>query len=195
MRVFFAVSLGKHCQRQIAQRTESLRQHYNSGELRFVPSQNYHITLAFLGDVDSDKLDLLDDVANKVASQHQQFTLRLQCADWFPGCRRPKALAVVPQECKSLLSLRNDLTDDLRLAGMVGGEQRFRPHITLARIKSRSIDWACKMPDVADIEEKVGCLSLLRSQLSAKGASYSVISQKTLCGEDVGDSSLESPLV
>ena len=100
---------------------------------RWVPMEQIHLTLAFLGEVDETTVERL---TGKLAKIHAPgFKLCLSGTGCFPNRHRPRVLWVGLEPEPRL----NDLVASVRSAVLACGipqeERPFSPHITLARLK------------------------------------------------------------
>lgn len=91
--------------------------------------QNYHITLAFLGDVNAGRLQSLQQSLSEVATL--PFTMSLSEVGFWPDSgtlwlgppQPPEDLTVLAAKCKQLANRE----------GIKVESRRYRPHLTLAR--------------------------------------------------------------
>ncbi len=186
IRAFFAIPLSGSIERQLITGVDSLRkmtEQFNDIEsIRWIPPKNYHITLAFLGNIQSRDVERLHELALEVIEETRQFSLgrnalrlngsiRFSPIDWFPSALNPRLLAVVAEPCDELTRLHMILCKALSREGFQLRKSEFKPHITLARVKnvekpvdlsSRSLSTDCNMEE----------LVLFSSQLSPKGSLY-----------------------
>lgn len=92
-------------------------------DLRWVPRQRWHLTLAFYGEIADDRVSGVADQAQRRAGHHGPIELRLAGSGHFS--RRALWLGV-DGEVAGLRSLATDLTFD---------RSPFRPHLTVARLR------------------------------------------------------------
>jgi RNA 2',3'-cyclic 3'-phosphodiesterase len=107
--------------------------------LRWVPPENYHITLAFLGDIDSSAISKLKNLSEPLSMQISPIPLQLNNSVWFPNVNKPKVLAVVPESADQLMTLQAKLFTQLKLSGYVESNHQYKPHVTLARVNRISL--------------------------------------------------------
>lgn len=90
---------------------------------------DWHVTLAFIGEFEERRIPELLEAASAVPVE--PFRLRFDRAEFWP---RPKvavlAAQAVPAELEALVTSLHAILMD---AGVLIDEQRFRPHITIAR--------------------------------------------------------------
>jgi 2'-5' RNA ligase len=108
---------------------------------RWTTSPSFHLTLAFLGDVrDRD----LNDVCNAVEAGAEscasdRFELGLEGLGAFPSAAKARVVwaGMTAPDLQSLLDLQQSIVRALAKAGYRPEDQRFHPHVTLGRIKSK----------------------------------------------------------
>ncbi len=164
-RVFFALSLP----RALGEALDRWRAPLPLQSGRWVPMANFHLTLAFLGEVDARQLDqLLDADMGRIPP----FNLQLGTLGYFA---KPKVLFVTPHatpaELTDLVAHCQSLQRRVR-AGRV--ESSFVPHVTLAReveppvppaVMPLDLDWRCTQ------------VELLRSVAQRDGVRYDALAQ------------------
>lgn len=101
---------------------------------RWIDTENYHITLRFIGDVDrhqaNDIAQALDRLTNSLA-----FSVKLNQLGVF-GSDKPRALYAGVEASDPLLRLQAAHERVLaRVAGLPPDGRKFVPHVTLARLK------------------------------------------------------------
>lgn len=99
---------------------------------RFIEPEDYHLTLRFIGDVDSRTADEVVAALDRVAQP--SFTLSLSGVGAF-GSKKPHSLyagVAAPQE---LYDLQSDIDRALRRIGLAADARRFTPHVTVARLR------------------------------------------------------------
>src|SRR5579871_2154924 len=138
MRLFLAAELPQGVRDELAQWT---REAVGRGsQPRRVEPESLHITLCFLGEQPSSAVTqiaaALDDSAELVGAVDE---LRLGAPVWLP-LRRPRVLAVeVGDPSGALRRLRDALAGELaRSLAWDPGHERFRPHVTVARMRPGS---------------------------------------------------------
>lgn len=101
---------------------------------RAVAPENWHVTLAFLGDQSEDVLEQLHERLSDLA--FPEFGLRVAGIDIFGG-RNPGLLFAGVERSDELIALRKKVRAAARSAGIDLPRERFRPHVTLARFRKR----------------------------------------------------------
>ena len=117
IRAFIALSIAETLERQLSLHAQSLALQLNREALRWVPSENYHITLAFLGDIKSQDLAKLETIMDAVASHHPITTLQIDDVQWFPSVHKPRLLVATVAANSALQKLQQALVNQLRQHG------------------------------------------------------------------------------
>jgi RNA 2',3'-cyclic 3'-phosphodiesterase len=91
VRLFAGIPLDDAARTLVAAAVAALRQ--DGVRARWVPPANWHVTLAFLGDVDDDRYAAVAAAFHLVVGQ-APLALNLSCVGAFPGNKRPRVLWV-----------------------------------------------------------------------------------------------------
>ncbi len=142
---------------------------------RWVDPENYHITLRFIGDIDS---RTADEVARALARvDRPRFDMALDGLDAMGG-RKPHAIVACVKGSPALKELQAEHERIIQRIGLEPERRRFRPHVTLARIRSSSeADAAAYLALRGDFRTApfpIGRFVLLSSRASKGGGPYLV---------------------
>lgn len=129
MRLFFGLSLSAAV-REEAERCARLLQEGVPG--RYADPDNYHITLAFLGDVPEERLDKACAVLERCVRAHPAPLITLDGVSHF-GREQNAILILRAKSDPPLDALHEALVSALREAGLPADDGPFSPHVTLAR--------------------------------------------------------------
>ena len=99
---------------------------------RWSPSENLHLTLRFIGDVDGAAADDVDGVLCGLSAHG--FDLTLKGAGEFGG-REGRSLWAGVAASEGLLRLVAKIESALQRMGLKAETRKFTPHVTLARLK------------------------------------------------------------
>ena len=176
MRTFIALELPELFEDEVTALARQLR---DAVDGRFMRRETYHVTLAFLGDVDEagvrDAMAALDEAcAGRAAVELAQDGLgtfgRPHDATLWLGLRP------VP----GLLTLATDVRAALDAHGVAYDRKAFRPHITLAR---RARMPQGELPALVFPEPgQATRVTLFKSELSSEGATYKALYTIELAG-------------
>jgi len=180
IRSFIAVNLDGDLKKKIAEETENLRK--IGGDIKWVPPENLHITLKFLGDTDEDLIPTVQERLSVISSSSAPFSLRLSGAGVFPDKRRPRVIWIDINNPGELIKLQGSVEVSMVSIGFVKEDRPFSAHLTLGRVKALKnlkslIDplEALRDRDFGNIE--VNSFSLMKSVLEPKGPEYTVIKE------------------
>lgn len=149
MRLFVAVAVPEEAADELEAAVAPHRPSWPG--LRWTGRDAWHLTLAFLGEVDESSLAKLAPRLQRAAARHPRLALSVAGAGAFPGANRARVLWTgVQGERRALAALAASVAAGSRRAGAPPAEEgrRFQPHLTLAR---------CRAP--ADMRVLVAALS------------------------------------
>ena len=109
---------------------------------RWLPPEQFHLTLRFIGEVDSGAFaDIVDDLS---AVACPPFSLSLGGVGYFPPRGEPRVLwagvDVRLGAVEELARLQSQIESRLRLLGIEPEGRKFAPHVTLARLKGTPVN-------------------------------------------------------
>src|SRR6267154_2624094 len=142
---------------------------------RWIDSENYHITLRFIGDID-------DRLAHEIALlldgvKRRSFDVRFGGLMSFGG-RKPRAIVVSVEPIQPLVELQAELERLMQRLGLEPEERKFTPHVTLARLRdstSRDVaDYLSTRGPVFDSSFRVSRFVLFSARASVGGGPYVV---------------------
>ena len=134
-----------------------------------------HFTLQFLGEIGEEKCEQVKNILKKI--EFSQFELSLQCVGVFPDLRNPRVVWIGCDKigAEKLSTIAKEIEKNLAMLGFEKGK-KFKPHLTVFRIKNKVDDISSKMNSISEAEFGVQIISkikLKRSILSPKGPEYS----------------------
>ena len=148
MRLFVAIGLPSEAAGELDEVVAPLRPAWP--DLRWTGRDAWHLTLAFLGEVDEAVIARLSVRLERAARRHPCLSLSLSGAGAFPGASRARVLwAGIQGERRELGLLAASAGAGARRAGAPPATEGrgYQPHLTLAR---------CRAP--ADVNSLVGTL-------------------------------------
>lgn len=178
IRLFVAVDLPERIQPYV----ENLGQTLVGA--RPVPPEQMHLTLKFIGEVESGLVADIRECLHTVRAQ--PFTMRLQGVGYFPPRGAPKVVwaGVEPQE--GVLRLRNSVEKSLRDTGLPRDKKKFFPHLTLCRLKNSPPKKVARFLETNALLVtpyfEVEHFTLYSSVLTPKGAIHTVVDTVSLLG-------------
>ena len=103
---------------------------------RWVPAQNYHVTLRFIGEAPRHLAEEIDHTL--AALQAPAFALTLAGIGTFARGGRSQMLWLGVERSEMLERLQGKIETALRRCGLEPERRRFQPHVTLARLENAS---------------------------------------------------------
>jgi 2'-5' RNA ligase len=144
--------------------------------LRIVAAEQVHLTLAFLGHRPVDDVGPLSAVVEELAGSPLP-ALSTGAALWLAP-RRPHVLSVaVADEAGALAALHATLWDRLEEIGFERDERRFRPHLTVARVRRGWTPSTAALPPTPSLELDVRGVALMRSFLGEGAPRYETLTR------------------
>lgn len=127
MRLFIAIELPEDIKRALG------RLRVDIPGARWVPAEQIHLTLAFLGEVQETTVGRLTGELSQI--QTPEFNLCFTGTGCFPDRRRPRVLWIGLGPEPRLKTLAARVHEAVLACGIPQEERPFSPHITLARLK------------------------------------------------------------
>ena len=134
-RTFIAIELQKDA--RDALRREIARLRAALPGVRFVDPASLHLTLAFLGELNEERLAAAIQATEEAAAETSAFALEIAGIGTFGGSRAPRVIwAGVAGEVAALRAVQARLTRALEAHGFAAEARTFAPHLTLARLNA-----------------------------------------------------------
>ena len=180
IRAFIAIDLSAEIIQRLEEVAGQLKQRLAGMQIRWVPVENIHLTLKFLGDVSMTNLEVLKKILLSESSNHPTFEMSVGELGAFPSLRRPRVIWVGITAPSELNALQHGIETETARLGYQHENRDFSPHLTLGRIsRNASSQEAHQIGQVLD-SFKVGFLGatrvrevyLYRSDLRPGGAVY-----------------------
>lgn len=181
MRLFVAVELPQPLLDEVADLVQSLQAPVDAcdpQQLRWTRREQWHVTLAFLGEVDAAILADLRPRLVRAAARHQPLEVRLSQGGHF-GTNT--LWAGVTGDREQLRGLARSVQAAARRAGIPVEDRGYRPHLTLARGRQRADlrPWVGRLATWASSAWTVADVALVRSRLGPP-ATYEVLERFAL---------------
>jgi 2'-5' RNA ligase len=134
LRAFIALEIPAKVQKDIYHATSSLRN--GTGSLiRWVPAENMHLTLKFLGDISPVNVEFLTQMIRTEADSHHSFDIHLTGLGSFPSPKRPRVIYIGIQAPAELEAFQHAVESAARRLGYESEDRSFSPHLTVGRVK------------------------------------------------------------
>ena len=176
IRTFISLDLPLSIRHELSGHAKLIAGQDKRQQIRWLPPENYHLTLVFLGDVDSTKLSGLQFTLEQKLEATEAVPLIISTITPFPFSR-PKIAAALLERTAELLRLQSDVTNCVRQFGIFPENRRFVPHVTLGRLKPRAgktVEFQARNILLVDTAETV---TLFQSELTASGAIHAALAE------------------
>jgi 2'-5' RNA ligase len=192
LRVFCAVELPDELRSRVAERARCLRAEFPEVRASWERPEKLHITLKFLGDIEPARVEDLSRAAARAISNVEPFELTIEEPGSFPPHGQPHVLWLGIVDASGRLAfMQHELETECAAVGFARESRPFKPHLTLARIRSpqgaRELAAAHRSTAFEPQRFEVSELVSMRSELSPQGSRYTPLSRHRL-GARVGES-------
>ena len=178
-RAFIAIDLPASIRSSLADTQEILKSF--GFRVKWVRPQNIHLTLKFLGNIDSDLTDKIIAAMNLTAKDYTGVSLSAKEIGVFPNIRRPRVIwAGLSGQLETLKNLQQTLDGHLANLGFPKETRMFKGHLTLGRVKGKiaSDQMKTAIDRLKGFESEsfeINEIILFKSELRPTGAEYSMI--------------------
>lgn len=165
MRLFIAAELPNELLDALAETSAALRECVPG---RFVSSNSFHVTLAFLGNTEGSRVRAIQQALECACAHHQAFQVQLGTFGSF-GKRSKATLWQGFQRSEEFVALAKDVRSNLDRAGFSFDNKTFLPHVTLMR----AADITCGILPAPVLESgTIEVITLFQSDLSGARPIY-----------------------
>ncbi len=185
LRLFCAVELPETVKALVGEYIKSLRTQFPNVRASWERTEKLHLTLKFIGDVEENRLELLRRAATLAAARHAAFQISIAGTGLFPPKRAPRVLWLgICDPDEGLLRLQRDLEKECETEGFQREARTFRPHLTIARLRSpegaRALTDCHTQSSFETQRFTVSELVIIRSELLPGGSRYTPFSHHAL---------------
>ena len=162
MRLFIAAELPQEMLEALAETSAALRDNVRG---RYVASDSFHVTLAFLGSVPTMRVDDTARALERGCAGHEAVSAKLGELGSF-GKRSAATLWQGFDDAgeKALAAVAEDVRDELEAAGFEFDRKPFRGHVTLMR--KANLSGGLLLPPATLAEGTIDTITLFSSDLS-----------------------------
>ena len=157
-------------------------------DARLAPVSSIHLTLRFLGDVEESRIPGIGDAIRRCARRAPPFSLEVRNLGAFPSRKRPRIVWAGVAGDGGLERLHRLLELELHELGFDRERKKFRPHLTLLRLKSSrnlkrlSSYLETEGQGMGPVSFLVRRIHLYESRLSSRGARHEKLVTAKLAG-------------
>ncbi len=183
VRLFIAIELNEAVRLALTRFQDKLKRRCEG--IRWVRSDQLHLTIKFLGDVPDKEIDQVTQAMTIAAHRAQPFCMTIESSGCYPRSGAPRVVwAGVTETTHALARCKDAVEAELVEVGFPQSHGTFSPHITLGRIKRDA--WADRVrktiesADYAPLSQPVNKLVLTSSVLSPQGPTYRTVASAAL---------------
>jgi len=176
IRSFISLNLPLSVRHELSEHAKLIAGQDKRQQIRWLPPGNYHLTLVFLGEVESTTLFGLQFALEQKLEASESVPLTISTITPFPFSRPRIATALVEQTAE-LLQLQRDVVNCVQKYRITPESRRFVPHVTLGRLKphaGKTINFQARNILFSGFAESV---SLFQSELTSSGAIYNALAE------------------
>ena len=176
MRAFVGVPVGA----AVAARIGAVRNEVGGEAVRWVPAENLHLTLKFLGNVEEAQVASICSALREALADTAGFCVTARGLGVFPASRRPRVLWI-GLAAPELGQVAGWVERALEPLGVERAATRFQPHVTIGRwrrpesqgvaLREELARWRDREFGVVRVDE----VTLFQSVLRPAGAVYSAL--------------------
>ncbi|MEJ2100868.1 MAG: RNA 2',3'-cyclic phosphodiesterase [Desulfobacterales bacterium] len=185
-RSFIAIDLPKSVRLFLQEIQDNLKSY--KLPIKWVRPQNIHLTLKFLGDIETAQTAKIAAAMILAAENCTGVCLTAKDIGVFPDLKRPRVIwAGVKGQLEILETLQRTLDHHLAEIGFPKDRRTFRAHLTLGRVKGKIISARMKTA-IAGLKSyesepfEVDRIVLFKSELRPAGAVYTRVQQALFSG-------------
>lgn len=154
---------------------------------RWVPPENMHVTLRFIGDVGGADAEDIHAALDRVRAP--AFALSVAGLGCFESGHKVRSLWAGVNRDEPLMRLQDKVENAVTRSGRPAERRKFKPHVTLARFRAgtpvaRIGSFMERNNAIAIGPFQVPAFALFRSHLGGEGAHYEVLADYPLRGGD-----------
>lgn len=181
VRVFCALTLSGAARDAVIRGLDPVR--FSLERANWVHPARWHITVKFFGEIPESGLNALGNTLQMACGE--RLTVQLRGAGAFPDLREPQVIWVGVRDVgRGLEGLYRSINDACAGLGYPAEGRKFRPHITVARLRpTKAFPVARELTPVLDtlfVETELDELVLFRSDLGPDGAVYTPLRRMAL---------------
>ncbi len=185
IRLFVALELPASVRAALGALAARLRAASGNG-VRWTDPNGIHLTLKFIGEIEAARLEAVRGALAGVRGA-QPIDAAFRGIGWFPNVRHPRVFWAGVEAGAGPAALAAELERALEPLGIAREEREFRPHLTLARIKSEAgLDGLRREVESLGTPEfgraAYSEFDLMQSVLSPKGAVYTRLERFAFAG-------------
>jgi 2'-5' RNA ligase len=180
MRLFAGVDLPGEVKDVLSTLVERLRP--DAPDAKWVPRDNLHLTMSFLGEVDEARApEIVDALTEAAANEPGPIDTALEGTGAFPSVRRARVLWVGLEDPDGrLAALARAVAAGLEPLGFPRETRPWTPHLTIARFRAPADATSMAGARVEHMTFAVPAITLFRSRLARPSPKYEPLAARPI---------------
>ena len=188
IRTFIAIELTQEIKDTISRVIDALKR--EGGSIRWVEPRNLPLTLKFLGNIGSNRIDEIMECIKTSCNGIHRFYITVRDVGTFPNLKRPKVIWIGAEEDENMLkSLYERMENEFEKIGIERENRGFSPHLTVGRVRTpRGLGRVLARMDKIEFETRkmeVDRIILMKSDLRHPGPIYSPLGSVELEAQQI----------
>ena len=135
MRIFIAIEIPQNIRVKITEITDYLQSKTSPTAVKWVDSENLHLTIKFIGETVQEKIEEIAKVLNQSLLHQAPFSLEISGLGMYPNNTNPRVIWLGVTGGEPLIAMHNMLDQKLASLGIQREGRPFSPHLTIARLR------------------------------------------------------------
>jgi RNA 2',3'-cyclic 3'-phosphodiesterase len=181
-RLFVAIALPEPVRHAIEKAQDELRAALPAKSVRWTRTEQFHLTMRFLGGVEAQQVDRLNDAVRRACAGSGELQLRAARIGIFPGARRPRVVWIGVDDRGGRLAELQRSIETATNAFTEPPQETFTGHITLARCRDLNRGEASTLTSLVQAMTNrsfgdwiAGGVDIIRSQPTPQGSRYTTL--------------------
>jgi 2'-5' RNA ligase len=188
IRTFIAINIEEEIKEILSKEIEKLIN--PKDKIKWVLKQSLHLTLKFLGNITSSKIEEVYQKIKPIVQKESPFRISLKSLGIFPNFKKPQIVWIKVNEGREkIIELAKEIDVSLEEIGFLKEKREYIPHLTIGRIKKlNNKEEFLKRIDKLDIQEYTTIaksVDIMKSNLTPKGAIYTPIKEIIFKSTDI----------
>lgn len=177
IRAFTAITPDSHALEKIEKLSRHLKREPWAETVRWIQPDHIHLTLRFIGDVNSDRIPDIVHALSEAVKGMEGFDFNLSGITLFPSGSRPRVLVVETEKNQVLATLAERIEAAVVSCGFEPEKRKFRGHLTLGRCRREFPRDKKFREEIEKIKITAREIVLYQSILKPSGAEYTPLSR------------------
>lgn len=143
-----------------------------SENVRWIPEDNYHLTLRFIGQTTEQQISEINQQLTTALKDIAAFNITVLQPQAFPTLARPVVIAAPVKKNHHLQALASIIETAVTAAGLTPEKRPYRGHISIARIKKPVPVQDLLTSEPETVEMNLSSIALYKSTTTQEGAHY-----------------------